>query len=293
MRAIKFSPRGYMGSVWRDVRAASARVARDRAALAAIILILLPWWTLVWVRQNLDWLQSLGEIVVVVLLFWWMSRSGSVPAPEVKRPMLESIFAIVLVIAWVGWRTGICTNAFPFLPPHFNCFGSLEFELIPKLIDCVVIPFVVLFFAGYRWRALGVNWSWRAWWISLPVLLATLAYGFYLHQQHPLDFVTRIGQFFAAAGLPEEFLFRALLLTRLEAWWRSPGWALFGAATIFGLTHLPIDYLVFTPHNWNETLITAFTFQMGFGVAFAFAYQRTRNIWPLALIHAMVDALYF
>ncbi len=291
MRAIRVSPRGYLLSVWRDSRAVLARVMRDRAALAAIILFLLPWAALVFLRQNLDWVPSLGEIVGVVFLFWWMSRSGSAPAAEVRRPWLESLFAIVLVAVWIGWRAGICTNTFPFLPPRFNCFGSLEFELVPKLFDCVVLPFVILFLAGYRWRALGVNWSWRAWWIALPALVAAAAYGFYLHWQHPLDFVTRTGQFFAAAGLPEEFLFRAVLFTRLEAWWRSPGWALFGASAIFGLSHLPIDYLVFSPGNLKETLITAFTFQMGFGVAFVFAYQRTRNIWPLAVLHAMVDAL--
>jgi membrane protease YdiL (CAAX protease family) len=33
------------------------------------------------------------------------------------------------------------------------------------------------------------------------------------------------------------------------------------------------------------------TFQTGFGAVFAFAYQRARNIWPIAVMHALVDAM--
>jgi membrane protease YdiL (CAAX protease family) len=115
--------------------------------------------------------------------------------------------------------------------------------------------------------------------------------GLYLHQKNPLAFAQGIWNFFFGAGLPEEFLFRMLLLSRLEAWWKNPGWALLGASAIFGLSHLPIDYLVFTRNNWRETLITALTFQMGFGFVIGFAFQRTRNIWPLAVLHAMIDAM--
>ena len=93
------------------------------------------------------------------------------------------------------------------------------------------------------------------------------------------------------AGLPEEILFRALLMTRLEAWWRNAAWAVFGSSVIFGLTHLPIDYLVFNKDNMRESWITLLTFQMGMGAVFAFAYQRVRNIWPIAVLHAIIDAL--
>ena len=291
MRAIKFSPLGYVRSVVADARAAFTRVIRDRASLAAILLFLLPWWALVFIRQDSDWLYSLGEIVIVLGLFWWMSRSGSAPAPEVKHPMSESLFAIALVVLWVEWRAGICSGRLPFLPADLNCFSDFGFSVLPKLFDTVAFPFIILLAVGYGWRAQGVNLNWRAWWISLPVLLATVAYGFYTHQSNPIQFVQGTADYFLGAGLPEEFLFRAVLLTRLEAWWRSPGWALFGASAIFGLSHLAIDYLVFTQRDWYETWILVLTFQMGFGYAFAFAYQRTRNIWPIAILHAMVDAL--
>ncbi len=291
MRAIRFSSRGYALSILSDARTSVGRVARDRAALAAIILLLLPWWSLVFIRDNADWLWSLGEIAAVAFAYWWMTRSGSAPAPEVKRPRIEALFAIALVVLWMVWRTGICAHLFLFLPANFNCFKSWELEIIPKLIEQVIFPILILFGAGYSWRAQGIDLNLRVWRISLPILLAITAYGAYMHSANLPEFGQRIVEFFFAAGLPEEVLFRALVLTRLEAWWRNSAWAFFGASVIFGLSHLPIDYLVFTSRNWNEAWILLLTFQMGFGAAFAFAYQRTRNVLPLALLHALVDAL--
>lgn len=286
-----FSLRGYVQSVWRDAIASLGRVLHDPGALVAIAVFLLPWLSLIFLKNDWSWLQSFGEVVFVGFAFWWMSRSSSAAAAEIKYPVLESILAIVLVLLWLEWRIGICARFFPFLPSNFNCYENADYEVAPKLVENVLLPFIILFVLGYRWRAMGINLSWRAWWISLPALIMAAGVGLYLHQKHPLTFAQGIGNFFLGAGLPEEFLFRALLLSRLEAWWKSPGWALLGASVIFGLSHVPIDYLVFTRNNWRETWIMALTFQMGFGFVFGFAFQRIRNIWPLAVFHAMVDAM--
>ena len=291
MRTLEFSPRRYAASVWRDARAAMRRVARDRAALAAIILLLLPWFALFFLRSNTEWLSQLGGLTAIILAFWWMSRSGSAALPEVKHPRLEFLFAMSLVVFWIVWRIGICGKAFFFLPADFKCFGSFEFETAPKVISLTIFPVAVLFAAGYRWHAQGIDLNLRAWWIALPALVGLSGYALYLHYTDLPKLGQSVVEYFFAAGLPEELLFRAILLTRLEAWWRNSGWALFVTSLIFGLTHVPIDYLFFTSHNWEETWIAALTFQMGFGAAFAFAYQRTRNIWPLAILHALVDAL--
>ncbi len=289
--AWTFSPRRYAASVWRDTRLSLGRVRNDWTALLAIAVFVLPWLSLFWLRHNYDWLQSFAEIAFFGFLFWWMSRSGGAAAPDIKYPALELILALCLVLVWVGWRIGICANVFPFLPPNLNCYQSPEYDIAPKLVENVVIPGAILLALGYRWRALGVQWSWRAWWITLPALMVAAAVGLYLHQKQPFGFVQGTGNFIVGAGLPEEFLFRMVLLTRLEGWMKNSSWSLLAASVIFGLSHLPIDYLVFTKHDWRETWITALTFQMGYGFVFAFAYQRIRNIWPLALLHGMVDAM--
>ncbi len=291
MRAIKFSPRGYAASIVRDVRASVSRVARDRAALVTIIVLLLPWFALIFLRTSTEWLGQLAGLVGVVFAFWWMSRSGSAPLPAVKHPRLELLFALALGIFWILWRVGICGKLFFFLPADFKCFQSFEFELAPKVVALVLVPIAVLFAAGYRGRAQGIDLNLRAWWIALPVVLGVAAYAVYLHYTDLPKLAQNIVEYFFAAGLPEEVLFRAILLTRLEAWWRNSAWALLASSLLFGLTHLPIDYLFFTSRDWRETWITVLTFQMGFGAAFAFAYQRTRNVWPVAILHALVDAL--
>ena len=291
MRAIKFSPIGYLRQFFADAATSLRNVARDRAMLITIILVLLPWWTLVFIRQNTDWLWSFAEVFGLILIYWWMTRSRVLPATEVKHPRAESLFAIALVAGWMIWRTGICTQAFPFLPASFSCYQNVEYEVIPKVAELVVLPIAVLWVLGYRWRAQGLNWNWSAWWISVPAILGLVAYGLVLHWNNLPEFGQRIVEYFLAAGLPEEVLFRAVLFTRLEAWWRNSTWALFGAAVIFGLVHLPIDYLVFTSRDMREAWLTLLTFQMGMGVVLCFAYQRTRNVLPLAVVHALIDAL--
>jgi membrane protease YdiL (CAAX protease family) len=283
--------RGYLASLRRDARASATRVAHDRAALTTIVLILLPWLSLFVLRSTIEWVWQLAGIAVLVFSFWWMSRSASAAPPEISKPRVEFLFGAALVLLWMLWRVGICGKAFFFLPPNFECFRSLEFELIPKLIEQVIFPAGVLFLAGYGLRAQGLGVSLRAWWIAAPALLAFAAYGAYIHLGDPAQFIQRIGEYFLAAGLPEEVLFRAVILTRLEAWWRNPASALFASSVLFGLSHLPINYLFFTRGDWRETWITLLTFQMGFGVAFGFAYQRCRNVFPVALAHAMLDAL--
>lgn len=291
MPEINFSPRDYIASVFRDARASIGRVTRDRAALAALVLLLLPWWSLIFLRTNTEWLGQLGQITGILFLFWWMSRSGAAPLPQIKWPRLESLLAFSLIALWVGWRIAICAKLLPGLPPNFNCYKSWELETLPKLFELVILPIAVLFAMGYGLRAQGIDLNLRAWWIALPVLIGTAAYGLYTHQKNPLQFVQDSGEFFLSAGLPEEVVFRAILLTRLESWWRSSGWALFGAALLFGLSHLPIDYLVFTRRDWREAWIALLTFQVGFGAVFTFAYQRMRNVWPIAVLHAIIDAI--
>ena len=290
MRLNRFSPRAYLASIWRDTREALSRTLHDRAALAAIVLLGLPWGALIFLRDNWAWLELFAQMLGMVFVFWWMSRSGAQPLAPVSKPRAEFMLAMLLIVLWVMWRAGICTKAFFFLPADFACYKSWEIEILPKMFEQVIFPISVLMLAGYRLRDLGLHWSWRAWWICLPITIALIGYGLYRHADWT-SYGKSFVEFFFAAGLPEEILFRVILLTRLEAWWRNPAWALFGASVIFGLTHLPINYLVFTNRDWREAWITLLTFQMGFGAVFAFAYQRTRNVLPLAIVHALIDAL--
>jgi membrane protease YdiL (CAAX protease family) len=287
------SVRNYVRAVWSDCRAATRALAHSRAALVALIVLLLPWWALIFLRNDLNWLSGFGGALGIAFSYWYLSRSGGEPASEVKYPRAESLFAFALVGIWIVWRIAICGKLLPFLPSDFVCFKNWAFEILPKVFEQVIVPVVVLFALGYRWRALGLTWSWRAWWMSLPAILVLLAFGVFTYWNALPRFGWQTLEYFLGAGLPEEMLFRMLLFTRLEAWWRNSAWALLGSSIIFGLTHLPINFFVFAARNWNEVWLTALTFQMGMGAALALAYQRARNVWPLTLVHALVNALNF
>lgn len=290
-RQYWLSVRNYGRAVGRDLRAALGTLARERAALVTLLVLILPWWTLVFLRDDLDWLLTFGSLCGMTLAYWYLSRSGGEPASEVKYPRAESFLILVLIGVWIVWRITICGKFLPFLPNDLVCFKNWAFEIVPKIIEQVILPIAILFALGYRWRALGLAGSWRAWWISLPTLVALLGYGVIAYWNHLLGFGWQTVEYFLAAGLPEEMLFRALLFTRLEAWWRNSAWALLGSSVIFGLGHLPINFFVFTSRDWSQVWMVALTFQMGVGAALVFAYHRTRNVWPLAVIHALIDAL--
>lgn len=287
------SVRNYVRAVWRDWCAAIRALARDRAALVALIVLILPWWALIFLRDDLDWLPAFGSACGMAFAYWYFSRSGGEPASAVKYPRAELLFVFALIGVWIAWRIAICGKFLPFLPNDFVCFKNWAFEIVPKVVEQVIVPIAILFALGYRWRALGLDWNWRAWWISLPTLLALMGYGTFIHWNDLPRFGQQTLEYFFAAGLPEEMLFRALLFTRLEAWWRNSAWALLGSSLIFGLAHLPINFFVFTARDWSQVWMTALTLQMGVGAVFAFAYQRTRNVWPVAVVHAFIDALNF
>lgn len=290
-RRRRWSVRNYVRAVWHDALAALGALARDRAALVALIVLVLPWWALIFLRDDWAWLPTFGGACGMALAYWYFSRAGGTPTSTVKYPRAESLFAFALIAVWIAWRIAICGKLLPFLPDDFVCFKNWAFEIVPKVVEQVIVPVIVLWGLGYRWRALGLDWNWRAWWISLPTLIALIGYGVFAQWNHLPRFGWQTVEYFFGAGLPEEVLFRALLLTRLEAWWRNRAWALLGSSIIFGLTHLPINFFVFTPRDWNQVWLTALTFQMGMGAVFAFAYQRMRNVLPLAVVHALVNAL--
>ncbi len=134
---------------------------------------------------------------------------------------------------------------------------------------------------------MGFSFDKFSWLASLLPIAALIVYGL---THHPLEnFAVSSTCFFFGAGLPEEFLYRAFLQTRLEAILRRPLWAVWLASFAFGLSHVPID-LGGSFLHWQDALLTAFTYQMTVGFALGYAYMRTRSVLPLSLLHTFIDA---
>jgi len=102
-----------------------------------------------------------------------------------------------------------------------------------------------------------------------------------------------------AVGLVEEFFFRALLQARLAALLRSETGAILISGVIFGLVHAPgyflrgsgqLDGLGASPSPLLAIGYCIVLMSVA-GFFFGIIWSRTRNLWLLMALHAMVDLL--
>lgn len=100
-----------------------------------------------------------------------------------------------------------------------------------------------------------------------------------------------------AVGLCEEFLFRAVLLSRLTAFLKSATGAVVIGAILFGLAHAPGLWLRAEPgefgHFQDPLFVFAYTVAVlsPTGIFFGVLWARTRSLWLLVLLHVAIDFL--
>jgi membrane protease YdiL (CAAX protease family) len=97
----------------------------------------------------------------------------------------------------------------------------------------------------------------------------------------------------ATAATTEEMLFRGVLQTRLQAWWRSSFWAIVACSVLFGLYHLPYAYL--NPNwpsagDWGDAFRLAMANGLLGGVILGIVYARSGNLLAAAVTHALINA---
>ena len=274
---------------WQDIRGLPPRLAKDRDALLVMILTLAPWCILMIRKPDLNDLQPLGGFIGFVALYWFVYHRQSQKPIMVSKPPLELAVALGLVVLWILYRVGEYWHWYT--PPSFGinvCTGNGDIVAL-KMAEMVVIPFLFLLVLKYTLPEMGFSWSRSSWLIALIPISALIALGM---SHLPLEqFATSSACYFFDAGLPEEFLFRVFLQTRLEAILHRPSWALWIASFIFGLSHVPINLHGSFTH-WPDALLTAFTFQMSAGIALGYAYRRTRNLLPLSIVHMFIDSAF-
>ena len=277
----------FIVDTWQDIRSLPGKLATDGEALWVIGLTLLPWGILFVRKFDINELGQLGGLIGFVAFYWLISHRRAIEPVPVRKPRLELAAALILIALWILYRTGEYWHWFAIPPIDINACSSTGDAIVLKMVEMVVVPLVLLLALKYSIHDLGIYWSKPAWLMALAPILALIALGL---SHHPLgQFAISSTCYFFGAGLPEEFLFRVFLQTRTEAIIHRPVWALWIASFIFGMTHIPIDLHGSFSH-WQDALLTAFTFQMSAGVAFGYAYLRTRNLMPLALIHTFLDS---
>ena len=264
--------------------------------------------------KGADWtfpLISLGVFGVTLSgLAWVMTRKARPPAIVIERPRLELGAVLAFLAAYaVGFLGFGMTYVRGVFPP-----GQAQELLVlaAKLAVHVVAPALMLVALGARLSPLLAARANRpGFWPALLVLgvvlmgllavvspalkqirdlnapLATLAW------VAPASFIW----FAIEAGLCEEFLFRAVLQTRLAAVLRSEAGAIVIGALLFALAHAPGLYLRGNAgvEGWatDRLQVAAYTIAALSPLALLFGtlWTRTRSLLLVVLLHGAVDVL--
>lgn len=272
---------------------------------------------------------SLSDSLLELLIFgagfslvaWWTTihaRPLVIAQHPTSREMLGLAAYVLGLSAYLAFGPQLIDSWFP---PAWIASERIRFfiTLGKKLIVFVVLPFVLFgprcgyHLRDFGWQKEGFRELLRS---HLPVVLAVstaiLAFQYFLgggaaplredkftaHQLFlglPLAFIWLAVE----TGLVEEFFFRALLQSRLSAWFRSEVTGVVLMALLFGLAHAPgfifrhagmIEGLGTDPAALDAIAYSIVTLSVS-GLFFGIIWARTRNLLALIIIHAATDLL--
>ena len=264
--------------------------------------------------KGADWtfpLISLGIFGVALTgLGLVLTRNARPPPTPVLQPALELVavlgFLVIYAVGFLGWGMGVVRHV---LPP------GREQELLVlavKLVVHVALPAGLLVALGAQVRPLFLARANRpGFWPPLIVLgviiLALLSVVSPALKQIAALHASPVTLAWAApaafvwlaleAGLSEEFLFRAVLQTRLAAVLKTEVGAVAIGALIFALAHAPGLFLRGDPevdgYSTDLLQVVAFTVATLSPIALLFGtlWARTRSLLLVVLLHACVDVL--
>ena len=266
------------------------------------------------VLKQADWsfpLVSLGVFGFLLPgLAWALTRRADPPPVRVRRPQVELAAVLTLMVIYavgfLGWGMGALTAALP--------DGQVRdlVVLAAKLVVHVAVPALILLALGGRVAPLfSTGMDRRGFWPTLIVMgVCLLALSSVLSPSLQQISVLRPGLQVLAwaapaafvwialeAGLAEEFLFRAVLQTRLAAVLRSETGAVVLGALVFALAHGPGLYLRGAPgepgHSTDLFEVIAYTIAALSPMALMLGviWARTRSLLLVVLLHAAIDVL--
>jgi len=273
--------------------------------------------------ENYPLADILIVLVLVGILFplvaHLLSRAAR-PFPLSVRPGGQEMWLLSLTIVAAAIYLTFGFNSADRLLAGF--LGQSELHLLvgtalKKLVFFVAVPLIL--FAGifkYSLRDFGLQFDGKAWRSHVPVLAGTavmlmLFQYFVGAEARPL----REGEFTPSqlvvgmpivflwlaleVGLVEEFFFRALIQSRLSAYFRSETAGIVLACLIFGLAHAPGLYLRgaegISPTGGSPSLLLSIGYSVVTlsvaGFFLGIIWSRTRNLLLVVFIHAAGDLL--
>jgi uncharacterized protein len=251
---------------------------------------------------------------VVERMCGWISwQRIPVKALRIKEPKKE--IAIILgfttfyiVAAW-GVGNLIKCNPLPILGSA-DFITDVWYALVFKIGLLLIVPAIWFFLQGYHVKDLLLEWKPSL--KSIRTIIIVYAVGFSLNLFHgDLNLVKVASQFSSGglvvrvvigivlplfmAGIPEEFVYRGLLQTRLE---RSFGRvaAIGVTALMFAAWHLPSRFLLSKGVEGSAGDLGSILIGTGIpvfvvGLIFGILWDRYRSILPLIAAHWGIDTL--
>ncbi len=292
-------------------------MTRHRGGFACLGVFALAWGAAVAVLAA-HGSEAVGDGVAVMAVFgialpalgWLLTLGETAPTVPVRRRWFElgAVLAYLALYAifFTGWGLSAFHAAFP---P-----GQTEQLLLVglKLAVHVALPALLVLAIGGALRPLiQARLNTRGFWLVL-IILGAAVLGVLsvispalnqlrgLHAD-PQTLSLAIGASFVwhaiEAGLCEEFLFRAVLQTRLAAVLKTEAGAAAIAALVFALVHVPGLWLRsgadVAGHSQSLADVIAYAIAVlaPTGLFLGFIWARTRSLLLVVMIHALIDVL--
>jgi len=297
---------------------------RNRAVIVGLICYLASLGVL---SQNRNFELSTALIVLVLFglvfpLLAWFATIHATPLLISVRPSARQMIVLVacivaLSIYLIGGPQWIDNH----LPRSWIDSSQIQFfvKLAKKMLVFVAIPFAIFRFVfGYRARDYGIQMEGlralrRG---HLPVLLlvggaiiafqyflggaaAPLRQGTFTAHQLLLGLPLCFAWLTIEVGLVEEFFFRALVQSKLAAWFKSEVSGVVLMSLIFGLAHAPgfifrhageVENLGANPSVLDALAYSIVVLAVS-GILFGVIWSRTKNLFALMFLHAAGDLL--
>ena len=261
-----------------------------------------------------DW--SSGVAVIVIFgaglggAAWLLTRGARVPRIDVKRPAFESAailaYLALYAVLFLGFGMTWARQALP--------EGQQQELLVMglKLGVHIALPAILLVLLGAKLGPITqFGLSGRTFWRTLIVLgliilalVCVITPSLKQISSIPPAFETMIwavplGYIWITleAGACEEFLFRAVLQTRLTAWFNSAWAGVIVTSLIFGLAHAPGLFMRGGPgvDGWSTDPLQVIAHTIAvlspIGLTFGLIYARTKSLLLVILLHGLVDVL--
>lgn len=267
-----------------------------------------------------DMLTILAGFGIIIPFAAWLLTKNSTPGTTDKPSFTAEPVLILLLVFFFSWYVTYGSAIINKLIPQSitlvewkNSFAIF----FKKIIVFVLVPFLIYKATGFSLKDFGFVVKTKTLFsrktlfifITLSVLILLYQYFFSGGARPVRDGVFTTKQFiiglpltliwlFFEAGLIEEFFFRTLLQSRIAVLLRSPVAGIVISGLIFGLAHAPGLYLRGADSEgiseqlpfgfWACYTVSAMSLA---GIFLGIVWQRTRNIWLVMALHAVVDLL--